>query len=82
MRHIGTLPLDVTLPESQVTGHGVQSLNGVMIQSLLQGSWQGRTVLGRGPSGHLGKKCIMGTLITYYSLIFSPPWTRGGHRHQ
>lgn len=65
LRHIRVLPLDVTLPGSQITGHGVQSLNGVMIQSFLQGSWQGRTVLGRGPSGHLGnrKKCIMGTLL-------------------
>lgn len=44
------------LPVSHVTGHGVQSLKGVMIQSFLQGSWHGRTVLGRGPSGHLGNK--------------------------
>lgn len=43
-----------SLPASQVTGHAVQSLNGVMMQSFLQGSSHGRTVLGRGPSGHLG----------------------------
>jgi len=35
-------------------GHGVQSLKGVMMQSFLQGSSHGRTVPGRGPSGHLG----------------------------
>lgn len=34
-------------------GHSVHSLKGVTMQSLLQGSRQGRTDSGRGASGHL-----------------------------
>lgn len=46
------------IPASHVIGHVAQSLNGVMIQSFLQGSWHGLIVLGRGPSGHLSKNKI------------------------
>lgn len=46
------------LPESHVTGHAVQSLNGVTMQSFLQGSWHDLIVLGRGVSGHLSRNNV------------------------
>lgn len=41
------------VPASHDVGHCVQLLKGVTIQSFLQGIRQGRTVSGRGASGHL-----------------------------
>lgn len=45
-------------PGRQVEGQAVHSLKGVTLQSVLQGSRQGRSVSGRAESGHLNQKQI------------------------
>lgn len=61
----------IKLPSWHEEGHGVQSLNGVTMQSFLQGSRQGLTVSGRRLSGHLTKKLqrsiIKWTIILQWS---------------